>query len=311
MNFMQQAYKGKNSWWRYLITMAIVFAPFIMNVGIYLFFPEILELYTESTKETTASNLDLVTNLLPFLFLLIVLFLLVKMVHKREAITIITSRETIDWSRFFYGFKIWGGISLVLIIVSIIVFPGDFTLILNIKPFLILLLVSLLLFPFQTAFEEVLFRGYLMQSVGLLAKNKWFPLVFSSILFGLLHGLNPEVEKLGMIIMIYYIGTGLVLGIITLMDEGTELALGFHAANNITAAVVVTTDWTAFKTHAIYLDTSEPSLLLSTLIPVFVLYPLILMLFSKKYGWKNWKEKITGKIIVPVNCSDELPNKHV
>jgi len=311
MNFMQQAYKGKNSWWRYLITMAIVFAPFIMNVGIYLFFPEILELYTESTKETTASNLDLVTNLLPFLFLLIVLFLLVKMVHKREAITIITSRETIDWSRFFYGFKIWGGISLVLIIVSIIVFPGDFTLILNIKPFLILLLVSLLLFPFQTAFEEVLFRGYLMQSVGLLAKNKWFPLVFSSILFGLLHGLNPEVEKLGMIIMIYYIGTGLVLGIITLMDEGTELALGFHAANNITAAVVVTTDWTAFKTHAIYLDTSEPSLLLSTLIPVFVLYLLILILFSKKYGWKNWKEKITGKIIVPVNCSDELPNKHV
>jgi len=311
MNFMQQVYKGKNSWWRYLITMTIVFAPFIMNVGIYLFFPEILELYTDSTKEATASNLDLVTNLLPFLFLLIILFLLLKMVHKREAITIVTSRETIDWSRFFYGFKIWGAVSLLIIVVSIIVFPNDFTFILNIKPFLILLLVSLLLFPFQTAFEEVLFRGYLMQSVGLLAKNKWFPLLFSSILFGLLHGLNPEVEKLGMVIMVYYIGTGLLLGIITLMDEGTELALGFHAANNIIAAVVVTTDWTAFKTHAIYLDTSEPSLLLSTLIPVFVLYPLILMLFSKKYGWKNWKEKLTGKIIVPVNSKDELANRHV
>jgi hypothetical protein len=31
---------------------------------------------------------------------------------------------------------------------------------------------------------------------------------------------------------VYYIGTGLFLGI-TLMDEGMELALGFHAANNL------------------------------------------------------------------------------
>ena len=33
--------------------------------------------------------------------------------------------------------------------------------------------------------------------------------------------------------MIYYIGTGFLFGIMTLMDEGTELALGFHAANNL------------------------------------------------------------------------------
>jgi len=311
MNFIQQAYKGENSWWRYFMTMTIVFAPFIMNVGIYLFFPELLELYTEAGKNTSANNVDLISNLIPFLFLLIVLFLLIKMVHKRKAITIVTSRESIDWSRFFYAFKWWGGISLLLIIVSIIVFPNDFTLILNIKPFLVLLLVSLLLFPFQTAFEEVLFRGYLMQSLGILAKNRWVPLVFSSVLFGLLHGLNPEVEKMGMIVMVYYIGTGLLLGIITLMDEGTELALGFHAANNIVAAVVVTTDWTAFKTHAIYLDSSEPSLLLSTLIPVFVLYPLILILFSKKYGWKNWKEKLLGKVMAPVHNISESTKEHV
>ena len=311
MNFIQQAYKGKNSWWRYVIVMAIVFSPFLMNVGIYLFFPEILELYSQEGKEAVASNMDLVSNLIPFLFLLIILFLLVKMLHQRKAITMVTSRKTVDWSRFFYAFKIWGGVSLGLIVIAIMVFPGDFSLILKVKPFLVLLVVSLVLFPFQTAFEEVLFRGYLMQSVGLLVKNRWIPLVFSSVLFGLLHGLNPEVEKMGMIIMLYYIGTGLLLGIITLMDEGIELALGFHAANNIVAAVVVTTDWTAFRTHAVYLDTSEPSLLLSAVVPVFVLYPLILLLFSRKYGWKNWKEKLTGKVVAPVEYSVELSEEHV
>ena len=44
--------------------------------------------------------------------------------------------------------------------------------------------------------------------------------------------MNPEVEKLGYLILVYYIGSGLFLGIITLMDEGIELALGFHFANN-------------------------------------------------------------------------------
>jgi hypothetical protein len=35
---------------------------------------------------------------------------------------------------------------------------------------------------------------------------------------------------------VYYIGTGLFLGILTLMDE-MELALGFHAANNLVGLV--------------------------------------------------------------------------
>ena len=31
------------------------------------------------------------------------------------------------------------------------------------------------------------------------------------------------------------------------MDEGTELALGFHAANNMIAALLITSDFTVFK----------------------------------------------------------------
>jgi hypothetical protein len=51
---------------------------------------------------------------------------------------------------------------------------------------------------------------------------------------------------------VYYIGTGL-FGILTLMDEGMELALGFHAANNLVGALLVTSDW-SFK-HIRYLRT--------------------------------------------------------
>ena len=51
---------------------------------------------------------------------------------------------------------------------------------------------------------------------------------------------------------------GFFLGAITLMDEGLELALGWHYANNLTAALFVTADWTALQTDSIYKFVGEP-----------------------------------------------------
>jgi hypothetical protein len=188
-----------------------------------------------------------------------------------------------------------------IIILGIGIYAEPENLIWNFKPipFFTLVVISLLFLPLQTSFEELLFRGYFMQGLGVLAKNRWFPLLVTSVVFGLLHGANPEVDKLGNQIMIFYIGTGLLFGITTLMDEGTEIALGMHAANNIIAALFVTTDWMAFQTAALYIDTSEPSLGWDTYLPVFVLYPLMLIIFSRKYGWKNWSEKLFGKVEGP------------
>jgi hypothetical protein len=81
------------------------------------------------------------------------------------------------------------------------------------------------------------------------------------------------------------------------MDEGLELALGFHAANNLIGALLLTADWTAFQTNSIYKDVSEPTLGFDVLIPVLVVYPILLLIFSKKYGWKNWKGKLFGRVM--------------
>jgi hypothetical protein len=150
--------------------------------------------------------------------------------------------------------------------------------------------------PIQTSVEELVFRGYLMQGFANLLYNKWFPLVMTSIIFGVMHIANPEVQKLGYITMVYYIGTGLFLGIITLMDDGMELSLGFHAANNLVGALLVTTDWSAFQTHSILKDVSEPNAGMDIVIPLIIVYPILLLIFSKLYGWTNWKEKLTGNL---------------
>jgi membrane protease YdiL (CAAX protease family) len=168
--------------------------------------------------------------------------------------------------------------------------------------FAILFLISLLLFPFQIGLEEYLFRGYLMQQIGIIAKNRWFPLVITSVMFGVFHSANPEVASMGYGVMVFYIGTGFFLGIITLMDESLELALGFHLGNNLMAALLVTTDFAALKTDAIfkYSGVEDPNdLLIEMLVSIAIVYPIFLFIFARQYNWKDWKSKLTGKIQQP------------
>ena len=81
------------------------------------------------------------------------------------------------------------------------------------------------------------------------------------------------------------------------MDKGLELALGFHAANNLIGALLLTADWTAFQTDSIYRDISEPTLGWDVLIPVLIIFPILLLIFSKVYKWSNWKERLFGKVL--------------
>ena len=311
MNFIQQAYKGNNEWYHWVLTIFIVFIGW-QFIGVI---PLIVTAFmhsanmTEFTKAAQDNfmtlgidkNLFLFLMILTFIFGLICLIIGVKYIHKRTLKSLITSRKSIDWKRFWFGFVSWGIVASVAIIIGVYLAPENYVWNFKLVPFLTLLVVSVLFLPFQTSFEELLFRGYFMQGLGILAKNRWLPLILTSVIFGLLHGANPEVEKLGYISMVFYIGTGLFYGIVTLMDEGTELALGLHAINNIVAAFFITTNWTVFQTDAIYIDTSEPSVGWEMFFPVLVLYPLMLLLFSKKYGWKNWLEKLSGKINEPLN----------
>ena len=135
-----------------------------------------------------------------------------------------------------------------------------------------------------------------MQGFAKLTRNRWLPLILTSVIFGMLHVFNPEIEKLGMGLLFYYIGTGFFFGIMTLMDEGIELALGFHIANNLITALLVTADWTAFQTYSVLKDIAEPTLLPELVLSLFILYPISLFILSKKYRWTNWKYKLTARI---------------
>ena len=240
-------------------------------------------------------NLSLFLILIPFLITLPTIWFVVTKLHIQPFKTIITAKSKIDYQKITFAFFLWGFISVIMIVSDYIIYSEDYELNFDLIPFIILLFIATLMIPIQTSVEEIFFRGYLMQGFGTLFKNRWGPLLSTSIIFGLLHLWNPEIDKLGFELIWYYIGTGLFLGIITLMDDGMELALGFHAANNLVTALLVTASWTAFQTESILIYNSEPSLGKELIISLLIIYPIITIIFAKKYKWKDWKRQLTNK----------------
>ena len=238
------------------------------------------------------SNLQLLLILIPFLFSFIGFWLIIKKLHNSSLVRIATIRKKIDFNRIIFSFVLWGGLIIFMVLFDYFIYPDDYKWNFKLKEFLIMLPIAFLLIPIQTSLEEFIFRGYLMEGFASLLKNSWMPLIFTSLIFGLLHIYNPEVDKLGHGILIYYIGTGLFLGVLSIMDQGIELSIGFHAANNLVTALLVTSTWTVFQTESILIDVSEPSLFFETVFSLLILYPLFLIVMSKKYNWNNWKEKI-------------------
>ena len=240
-------------------------------------------------------NLSLFLILIPFLITLPAIWFVVTKLHIQPPKTIITAKNKIDYQKITFAFLLWGCFSTLLVISDYLISPEHYETNFKPLPFLILFFIATIMIPIQTSVEELIFRGYLMQGFGTLFKNRWGPLFSTSIIFGLLHLWNPEIDKLGLELIWYYVGTGLFLGIITLMDDGIELALGFHAANNLVTALLVTASWTAFQTESILIDNSEPSLGKELLITLLLIYPIITIIFAKKYQWKDWKKQLTNK----------------
>lgn len=292
--YIEQLQKFKINLWTYLVIPVLFLGLMVYN-------------YISTENVDTAAMMKIMIEKIgvngtfvalvgPLSLMLLIVLFYNKFIQNNSIRILTTSRPKIDWSRVFFSFGLWSLITIITTVVSYYASPEDFVLNFKPKEFAVFVVLALLFIPLQTSFEEYLFRGHMLQGLGLATKTRWIPLMVTSFLFGIMHIANPEVEKLGLIIMFYYIGTGLFLGILTLMDEGLELALGFHAANNLVGALLITSDWSAFQTNSILKDVSEPNASLQIFIPILIIFPILLYIFAIKYKWSNWKEKLFGSI---------------
>ena len=266
MKHLEASFTGKNQFWRYLVMIALIIVvlntigvlPLLVSLVVRsLSNPEVLnELAANKTDLSVLGlgpNMGLFVMIFPFIAGLIAFILLVRPIHSRSFSNTINGTGKIRWNRFFISASVWLVLQAIFLLIYLKVDPGNFTINNKTASLITLILISLLIIPFQASFEEVLFRGYFMQGFTALVKNRWFPLIMTSILFGLLHAFNPEVKEYGFLIMMpQYVLFGLIFGLSTVLDDGIEAAMGAHTANNIFVCIMVTQESSALQTDALF-----------------------------------------------------------
>lgn len=304
--FIEQAYSKNFNFIKYLPIPIVFLLLMLLNYAVVVLLKVDVDTLIQQEIAMKGANRVLFETMLPMAIFLAILLLWVRFINKQSIRSLTTARPKVDWKRVFMSFGIWAVVSIATTAATYFMSPENFEINFRPVPFLILAIIAIIMVPLQTSFEEYLFRGYLMQGIGIASRSKLAALIITSVMFGLMHIANPEIEKLGYILLLYYIGTGFLLGIMTLMDDGMELALGFHAANNLIAALLVTSDWTALQTESILKDKSIPEAGYEILLPLLIIYPILLIIFSRIYKWTNWKEKLTGKVHLNVQQHNEI-----
>jgi hypothetical protein len=266
MNHLESTFKGKNSLWRYIVMIAAVLIasntigalPLLTGMLVKsASTPEVFSQLAENPNDYSVLGLDqnilLLMMIFPFIAGLAIFVLLVKPLNGKPFKTVINGTGKIRWNRFFISASVWLILSALYLFFYLKLDPSNFNINNKTISLLVLAVISVMFIPFQAAFEEVLFRGYLMQGFAALLRNRWFPVVMTSVLFGLMHSLNPEVKEFGFLTMMpQYILFGLIFGVITIMDDGIEAAMGAHSANNIFLCIMVTNKSSALQTPAFY-----------------------------------------------------------
>ncbi|MDR1182492.1 MAG: CPBP family intramembrane metalloprotease [Bacteroidales bacterium] len=308
MYFLENILSKKNPLWMYVVTVICAFLAANVIGGIPLIIVALIQITNGNIISTEglskmdfssmgiSENLVLFLMLIPFIIGLLTLYLCIKYLHGRTFSETVNGTKRIRWSRIFSGFSVWLLLMFVYFLASYMISPENFLVQFDVKTFLPLLFLAIIFIPIQTTFEELLFRGYLGQGVAVWTKNRWFVVMIPAVLFGLMHIMNPEISTYGVWeTMPQYILFGLIFGFIAVLDDGIELSMGMHAANNIFACLFVTYDNSALKTSAIFKQ--DVVNMQAETIVLLVAGLLAIWFFAKKY---KWNLSVMNKRIKPV-----------
>lgn len=239
---MKKIFVNKNSQvrsgWKILLTfIAFLIFNTILNfiTGFVYVFSKILpqgiditnnnELVKIMAEDTT---LNFILSLLQSISVILVVIIIWKAFEKKPL-------KSIGLNNLKHGYKdlikgvVFGAISIGVVFVILLLF-GDIKLENGLlEPNITTsLLTGLILFTFVGFNEELFARGYCM-SVLKQTNNKWVMIIVSSIIFSLLHGLNPNVSAIGLI-NIFLVGA--LFAYMFIKSENIWMPIGYHFAWN-------------------------------------------------------------------------------
>ncbi len=283
-DYLEVARSGKNDWWRYVISLPVIIVIWVMLGSI----PVILLMAYVSMDGNPATGFsgtgfngvpvlsEFLITMSSFIPFIVATLLAVRFIHARPLKTLITGESHIRWGRIFSGAGVWMIIAAILSVLEALLYPGRYVLTFQPATLLVFTVLALIIIPIQTSAEELFFRGYLLQWMGLRLKNIWFLSLLNGILFFLPHAANPEMASGSILVGLGYFAMGFFLTLVTLQDHGIELALGMHAANNLFASVFANYVVTALPSPSLFtIQTLDPVYSLVSLVAGMIVFYFI------------------------------------
>lgn len=305
-SFLRSVEQGQNAGWRYLL--GILFAILLGFIGFHWVgkpisqaisaFAVLFEkaIYEGEPKENInqfsvySLETPYISIHIAYAFFCIGIFLAVKFLHQRKILTLISPDATFHLKRFGLGFVLWFALASLQ---TGIEFLGDRSaFVWNFQPssWVSFLPWVLVFTPIQTSAEELLFRSYLLQGLGLVVRQPFVLTLIVSVPFAIAHFENPEMARGSIWIGLTYFLLAVFLTLITLRDNRLELALGVHAANNLFVLLIVNTQDSVLPTPALFIQqfpTDPRFTFLSMLIATSLFYGLV-------FGHKRLRRRKVG-----------------
>ena len=283
--FLELAKEGINNWksWTLGIITIFFFWVILGSFVVEIFLPEV-SIYNSEIQQIFAY---IVSNWV-FVIGLIGILISARIFHKKRLSRFITSRKNIDYDKIFLAIII----GLIFMTYEIFILdPTAFENIIfnspSIEIFILLLLFVIVLTPIQCAFEEILFRGYLLQGLSLKIKNIFILCFINGTIFMLPHLGNPEPWEYGLSGYIFQmILIGAFYSFIVIKDNGSEITIGLHAINNMFIFLILSTEVSAIGTPSLFVSKEASfdygfSEIFYSIFSITMLY----IIFSTKYGW--------------------------
>lgn len=233
------------SWWRWVLGTLAFAVLSILGIwllsGIFTWFP--LEWQLPLNPDFSRSGYaEAIFLWLSFAPSFIAPFLIYKYWHKLSFKRLITISDNIRWQRLFLALALVIFAYTLISGVEYLIDPSEYD---GVKlhqdwpGFFILLSVTLIFLPLQSASEEILCRGYLNQGLSLITGKPWIAFVLTSGFFALLHLANPEAEGQVWPYMVDTFIFAMAMCWLSYEDQGLESAIGMHIGNNLFVFVLL------------------------------------------------------------------------
>ncbi len=268
----------KYKWYKPLIVAALTFILYIIlsilcDVLFGIFFPELFSnsLLYDPNSSPGLETVEGIYTSINIALMIPSFFISSKIVRDRPFSSYLSSRGGWNWEIFAKSLLValvaYGIITLVEFLIFGVEFDNKFT----ILTFLAMVIVTL----FQSFAEELMCRGFLMQTLGSWFKIPVVAIVLQAVFFTVIHSYN----LIGLADVLF---SGLCYGVIAWYCDGLEVSSALHSVNNI--IVFLTAGLTATElSNNITIEGSLEGILI-TLVAIAAIF-----LIDRKYNWIGLK----------------------